>query len=99
VVEESEERIRSLELQLVRVETVRNEGRAATERTEIQNLQVGEGDVARGLPIPLYALLPRLFTAPTVHRSLFSVEFEVNILVRFERHYLSTLNIPVTLYR
>ena len=98
-VEESTERIRSLELQLVRVETVRNEGREARERTEIQNLQVGEGDVARGMPVPLYAVLPRLFTAPTVHRSLFSIEFEVNVIVRFERHYLSTLNIPITLYR
>lgn len=97
--DESTERIRSLEMQLVRVETVRNEGREARERTEIQNLQVGEGDVARGMPVPLYAVLPRLFTAPTVHRSLFSIEFEVNIIVRFERHYLSTLNIPITLYR
>jgi hypothetical protein len=98
-VEESEERIKSIELQLVRVETVRNDGKEAIERTEIQNLQVGEGDVARGLPIPLFMILPRLFTAPSVTAGFFSIEFEVNIFVRFERHYMSTLNIPVTLYR
>jgi hypothetical protein len=98
-VEESEEKIRSLELQLVRVEKVRHGGREAKERTEIQNLQVGDGDVARNLPIPLYMVLPRMFTAPTVHRDMFSVEFEVNVFVRFERNYMSTLNIPVTLHR
>lgn len=99
VVEESEEPIRSLELQLVRVEAVRHGGKSATERTEIQNLQVGDGDVPRGVPIPLYMILPRMFTAPSVRRGLFSVAFEVNIFVRFERHYLATLNIPITLYR
>lgn len=93
------ERIRSLELQLVRVEEVRHGGKTGKERTEIQNLQVGEGDVARKLRIPLFMVLPRMFTAPSVRREFFSIAFEVNIFVRFERNYMSTLNIPITLYR
>lgn len=98
-VEESEERIRSLELQLVRVEVVRRDDKTAVERTEIQNLQIGDGDVPRGVAIPLYMILPRLFTCPSTRSSLFSVDFEVNVFVRFERHYQSTLNIPIALFR
>jgi len=37
----------------------------AREATEIQNLQVGDGDVVRGLAIPLYMIFPRIFTCPT----------------------------------
>ena len=49
VVEESQAAVRSIELQLVRAETVKNEkGEATKELTEIQNLQIADGDVARG---------------------------------------------------
>lgn len=37
----------------------------AREATEIQNLQIGEGDVMRGMSIPLYMIFPRIFTCPT----------------------------------
>lgn len=33
--------------------------------TEIQNIQVGDGDVRRARDIPLHMVLPRLFTCPT----------------------------------
>jgi len=38
---------------------------SAREATEIQNLQIGDGDVPRGLTIPLYMIFPRIFTCPT----------------------------------
>lgn len=92
-------KIRSIELQLVRVETIAYADGTAREATEIQNLQVGDGDVCRGLAIPLYMIFPRIFTCPTSISDSFKVEFEVNVIVVFEDHYMVTENFPITLYR
>lgn len=72
---------------------------SAREATEIQNLQVGDGDVCRGLAIPLYMIFPRIFTCPTSISDGFKVEFEVNVIVVFEDAYMVTENFPITLYR
>lgn len=74
---EAAARIRSIELQLVRVETIKTGATVARETTEIQNLQVGDGNCCRNLAIPLYMVLPRIFTCPTVITDTFRVEFEV----------------------
>ena len=42
------------------------DGATTSDATEIQNLQVGDGDVPRGLSIPLYMIFPRLFACPSV---------------------------------
>jgi hypothetical protein len=34
--------------------------------TEIQNVQIGWGDVCRQIAIPIYMIFPRLFTCPTM---------------------------------
>lgn len=34
--------------------------------TEIQNVQIGWGDVCRQMAIPIYMIFPRLFTCPTM---------------------------------
>ena len=59
---ESELEIKSLEVQLVRVETF--EGK--TNATEVQNIQVADGDVIRNLEIPLYMLFPIVYSSPTI---------------------------------
>lgn len=41
--------------------------------TEIQNIQIGEGDVPTGIAIPVYMIFPRLFTCPTLATSNFKV--------------------------
>jgi high-affinity nickel permease len=41
--------------------------------TEIQNIQIGEGDVPCGLAIPIHMVFPRLFTCPTLATSSFKV--------------------------
>jgi len=41
--------------------------------TEIQNIQVADGDVCRKLPIPIYMIFPRLFTCPTLATSNFKI--------------------------
>lgn len=95
----SEARVRSLELQLVRVESVATASGTQREATEIQNLQVGEGDVPRGVALPLYMVLPRMFTCPSFSSKTLSVQFEVNVIVQFEDYYSVTQNVPVVLFR
>jgi hypothetical protein len=57
------------------------------------------GDVTRGLPVPLYMVLPRVYTCPTLSTAQFKVEFEMNIVVVFEDGYCVTETFPVTLHR
>lgn len=88
MIEHASAPIKSVELQLIRVETVAHaEGVARdgtnvsissrppvgsdfgieyTTATEIQNVQIGWGDVCRQMAIPIYMIFPRLFTCPTM---------------------------------
>jgi hypothetical protein len=45
--------------------------------TEIQNIQIAEGDVCRQLVIPIFMIFPRLFTCPSTAARTFKIEFEV----------------------
>eukprot|EP00698_Gefionella_okellyi_P005950 TRINITY_DN15381_c0_g1_i1.p1 TRINITY_DN15381_c0_g1~~TRINITY_DN15381_c0_g1_i1.p1 ORF type:complete len:316 (-),score=49.48 TRINITY_DN15381_c0_g1_i1:24-836(-) len=99
VVEECNAPIASIELQLVRVETCGSADGFAREATEIQNIQLAEGDVCRNLVIPIYMVFPRLFTCPSVAAKTFRVEFEVNLVVVFQDNHLITENFPIKLYR
>lgn len=97
----SEAQVKSIELQLVRVETVKHpdSGNTAREATEIQNIQIGDGDICRNLVVPLYMIFPRLFTCPTMITDTFKVEFEINLIVVFGDGYMVTEGFPVELYR
>jgi len=99
VVEESFSAIKSMELQLVRVESVMFGARSLKEATEIQNIQIGEGNVCRGLNIPMYMVFPRLFSCPTYNHPNFKIEFEVNLVVVFSDGYMITENFPIMIYR
>ncbi|XP_011809395.1 PREDICTED: Down syndrome critical region protein 3 isoform X4 [Colobus angolensis palliatus] len=99
VVESSEAAIRSVELQLVRVETCGCAEGYARDATEIQNIQIADGDVCRGLSVPIYMVFPRLFTCPTLETTNFKVEFEVNIVVLLHPDHLITENFPLKLCR
>ncbi|XP_011561478.3 vacuolar protein sorting-associated protein 26C [Plutella xylostella] len=92
-------RIKSLELQLVRVETVGGAEGYSRDATEIQNIQVGCGDTRRARDLPLHLVLPRLFTCPTTTTVYFKIEFELNIAVIFEDDHLVTENFPILLLR
>ncbi|KAH3756308.1 vacuolar protein sorting-associated protein 26 family protein [Pelomyxa schiedti] len=91
--------IKSIELQLVRVETCGCGDGYATEETEIQNIQIADGDIARGMEIPMYMILPRLFTCCTMSSRTFKVEFEVNVVVVYEDNHLISKKFPVTVWR
>lgn len=91
--------IRSVELQLVRVETCGCAEGFSRDATEIQNIQIGEGDVCRNVPIPIYMIFPRLFTCPSLNTNNFKIEFEVNIIIVFQDDHLVTENFPIKLLR
>jgi len=92
-------KIKSVELQLVRVETCGCADGYAKEPTEIQNIQIADGDVCRGLEIPIFMIFPRLFTCPTLSTRTFKVEFEVNLVVMLENNSLISENFPIKLLR
>ncbi|XP_060226781.1 vacuolar protein sorting-associated protein 26C isoform X4 [Meriones unguiculatus] len=73
VVEHSEAAVQSVELQLVRVETCGCAEGYARDATEIQNIQIADGDICRGLSVPLHMVFPRLFTCPTLETTNFKV--------------------------
>mmetsp|Transcript_11909 Transcript_11909/g.35768 ORF Transcript_11909/g.35768 Transcript_11909/m.35768 type:complete len:311 (-) Transcript_11909:108-1040(-) len=100
VVEESEAAVKSVELLLVRSETVKQDtGAVIKEATEIQNLQIADGDVCRNLVVPIYMIFPRLFTCPSLAADEFKVDFEVNLIVVFADGYCVTENFPIKLHR
>jgi len=99
IVERCEVPIKSIELQLVRVETCGCAEGYAKDATEIQNIQIGEGDVNHGIPIPIHMVFPRLFTCPTLVNTNFKVEFEVNIVIIFHDDHLINENFPIRLTR
>ena len=85
----------------MRVESVTHpeSGNTVREATEIQNIQIGDGDVCRGLVVPIYMIFPRLFSCPTMKTDGFCIEFEVNLIVVFADGYMVTENFPLTLFR
>ncbi|XP_062905865.1 vacuolar protein sorting-associated protein 26C isoform X1 [Mobula hypostoma] len=99
VVENLDVPVKSIELQLVRVETCGCAEGYARDATEIQNIQIADGNVCQGLAIPIYMVFPRLFTCPTLETTNFKVEFEVNIVVVLQDDHLITENFPLKIYR
>ncbi|XP_050710738.1 vacuolar protein sorting-associated protein 26C-like isoform X2 [Eriocheir sinensis] len=96
---ECERGISSIELQLVRLETCGSSEGYSKEASEIQNIQIGEGDVCRGVSIPVYMLFPRLFTCATTIAPNFKIEFELNIVIIFDNDHLVVETFPLKLTR
>jgi len=99
VLEHCDAQIKSIEIQLVRVETCGCAEGYAKDATEIQNIQISDGDVARDLALPIYMVFPRLFTCPSLSTNNFKVDFEINIVVVFSDDHLVTENFPLRLTR
>lgn len=99
VVEESSVPIRSIEVQLVRVESVLYDNQISRESTEVQNIQIGEGNTCRGMIVPMYMVFPRLFSCATIITPQFKIEFEANLIMVFTDGYMITENFPIALTR
>ncbi|KRT81707.1 hypothetical protein AMK59_5228, partial [Oryctes borbonicus] len=93
-IEHCEVAIKSIELQLVRVETCGCAEGYAREATEIQNIQIGDGNIPHNTEIPIYMIFPRLFTCPSLIKVNFKIEFELNIVIVFEDDHLVSENFP-----
>jgi len=94
------EPIRAIELQLSRAETIiMTDGSVSKETTEIQNIQIVEGDVCLGLEIPLYMVLPRLFTCSSAVTRDIKIDFELNLVIAFVNEMIVSENFPIRLYR
>ncbi|XP_065851491.1 uncharacterized protein [Euphorbia lathyris] len=83
-VERSAVPITSIDIHLLRVESVLLGEKIVTETSLIQTTQIADGDVCRNMTLPIYVILPRLLTCPTVLAGPFSVEFKVAIVISFQ---------------
>lgn len=91
--------IKSIEIQLVRVETCGCAEGFSRDATEIQNLQIADGNVSPKVQIPIYMQLPRLFTCPTLQTRNFKIQFELNLCVIFRDDYVITENFQLQVFR
>uniref|UniRef100_A0A1D1ZED9 Down syndrome critical region protein 3 n=2 Tax=Anthurium amnicola TaxID=1678845 RepID=A0A1D1ZED9_9ARAE len=84
IVETSAVPICSIDIQVLRVESVLAGERVVTETSVVQTTQIADGDVCRSLTLPIYVILPRLLVCPTLLAGPFSVEFQVSIIISFQ---------------
>lgn len=99
VIKEADQLVKSIDIQLIRLESIETKRGRVKEPTEIQSLQVADGDVRKGSPIPLFMTFPRQFACPTTLYKKFRIEFEVNVSVLFVDGFLVTKNIPIRVIR
>ena len=71
----------------------------STSATEVQNIQVADGNVIADLQVPLYMLFPKIYSCATYTGVFFKIEFHVNLIVIFHNGYQLTENFPVRIYR
>ena len=95
-VDECAVRIRSIDIALMRRETVSGVlGRAA----EVRRTQIVDGDVKRGIDIPIHVFFPRLFACPSLSIDGLSLAFELDVVVSFGDDLVARESIPVVLHR
>lgn len=84
--------IKSVELQLVRVESCGfgpEDSEYSRDVSEVQNIQIGDGNLLRKIIIPIHMTLPRLFTCPTLVTNDFKIgEYYQSLVETFFSHYL-----------
>lgn len=92
--------IKSIELQFLRNEKILNaEFAGIGEISEIQNLQIGDGDVIRNLEIPVFMIFPRNFCCANLETKDVSISFEMNIIIVLVNGVIIMENYPVNLWR
>jgi hypothetical protein len=100
IVKDSEIAIKSLELQFVRNETVNlPTGDILSEISEIQNLQIGDGDVNRDVDIPLFMIFPRFFACASLETKIAKITFEINLIVVLINGLVITENFSINTWR
>ncbi|XP_021909324.1 Down syndrome critical region protein 3 homolog isoform X2 [Carica papaya] len=83
-VESSAVPIRSIDIHLLRVESILVGEKIVSETSLVQTTQIADGDICYNMALPIYVILPRLLTSPTVFAGPFSIEFKVLIAITFQ---------------
>ena len=91
--------IKSVELQFLRHEEAEVNGNKINETTEIQNLQIGDGDVNKNVEIPLFMIFPKTFSCASLNTPKFKVNFEINVMVVLVNGIIITDNFPINIWR
>lgn len=92
--------VKSLELQFVRNEKVTlQNGESFSEVSEIQNLQIADGDVVKGSEISINMLFPRHFCCAAIDNNIVRLGFDVNIILVLVNGFVITENIPLNCWR
>ncbi|KAK8940362.1 hypothetical protein KSP40_PGU017005 [Platanthera guangdongensis] len=114
IVEASAVPIQSIDILLLRVESILAGERIISDTSVIQTTQIADGDVCRSMTLPIYVILPRLLVCPTVLSGPFSIEFQVSIVISFKsglsklypksdlrvsRPWLASLTLPLRVFR
>ena len=75
---------------------------AAVKTSEVQNIQVADGNILEGMNVPLFMVFPRYYSCPSLQSCSgtdFAIHFQVNIAVVFETNHVVSEVIPIKLYR
>ncbi|XP_056175124.1 uncharacterized protein LOC115664763 isoform X2 [Syzygium oleosum] len=88
IVETSAVPIHSVDIHILRIESILFGDRIVTETSLVQTTQIADGDVSRRMMLPIYVILPRLLTCPTTLAGPFSIEFKVAIVITFQSELL-----------
>ena len=92
--------IKSIELQFLRNEKVLYpEFKGISETSEIQNLQIGDGDVVRHLEIPVFMIFPRNFCCANLETKDAHISFEMNLIIVLVNGAIIMENYPINLWR
>ncbi|KAG6537027.1 hypothetical protein ZIOFF_002105 [Zingiber officinale] len=83
-VETSAVPIESIDVQLLRVESILVGEKIITDTSVIQTTQIADGDICRLVTLPIYVLIPRLLVCPSLSVGSFSIEFQVSIIISFQ---------------
>lgn len=99
-IKECSGQIKSIELQFLRNEKILYKDLQGTsEVSEIQNLQIGEGDVIRNLEIPIFMTFPRGFCCANLETKDACISFEMNLIIVLVNGVVIMENYPVNLWR
>ncbi|KAK3008899.1 hypothetical protein RJ639_014932 [Escallonia herrerae] len=109
--------VHSIDIHLFRVESILVGEKIVTESSLVQTTQacnIADGDVCHNMSLPIYIILPRLLTCPTIFAGPFSIEFKATIVITFQselsklhpksdpktpRQWLAMENVPLELVR
>ena len=92
--------IKSIELQFMRNEKIIfKEFEGNSEVSEIQNLQIGDGDVIRNIEIPVFMIFPRGFCCSNLDTKDVVLSFEMNLTIVLVNGVVIKENYPIILWR